>query len=63
MHYHREYVLSDDEALESEVLDIEILELKGGKMSKDTVGKESKDEKAEADGEPREGKYLSKITT
>ena len=31
-------VLSDDEALESEMLHIEIPEMKGGKMSKDTAG-------------------------
>ena len=51
-------VLSDDEPLESEMLHVEIPELRCGKMSEDTAGEEGKDEKADA--EPREGKYLSK---
>ena len=53
-------VLSDDETLELEMLYIEIPELKGGKISKDTAEEEGKDEKADADGESREGKCLSK---
>ena len=48
-------VLSDDEALESEMLHVEIPELKGGKMSEESAGEEGKDEKADADGEAREG--------
>ena len=35
-------VLSDDEALESEMLHVEIPELKGGKMSEDTAQEEVK---------------------
>ena len=36
------------------MLHVEIPELKSGKMSEDTAGEEGKDEKADADGEPRE---------
>ena len=55
--------MSDDEALESEMLDIEIPELKGRKMSKDKAGEEGKDEKADADGESEKGNICQKITT
>ena len=36
-------VLSDEEALESEMLHVEIPELKDGKMSDNTAGEEGKD--------------------